>query len=221
MSKCVRCKIEVRDDSIMCPLCHGVLSEAEGEHEPMYPDVSIRMRKMNFILKLVIFISVLVEIACIIVNYLTYNGVKWSIASGLGLIYVCFTLIYSARRNKSHQRKMIMQLLLGLVLVFAVDKSLGYWGWSVAYAIPIAIILMNVGVAVLILVNKNNRQSYVMAQIWLSIMSAGCLLIDWWIGKKLPLLAVIALGVSVLTLSASLVFGDKPVRSELHRRFHI
>ncbi len=221
MSKCVRCKLEVRDDAVMCPLCHGVLSEQQEGHVGMYPDVRIRMKKLNFVFRLVIFISVLAEIACIIVNYLTYNGVKWAVASGLGLIYVCFSLVYSARRNKSHQRKMIGQLFLGIILTFAVDKSLGNWGWSLTFAIPIAIMLVDVGVAVLMLVNVKNRQSYLMTQIWLGVISIAALLIDWWISGGIPLLALIAVGVSVVFLAGSLVFGDRPMQSELHRRFHI
>ncbi len=221
MSRCVRCKLDVRDDSMMCPLCHGVLAEQEEGHIGMYPDVSIRMKKMNFVFKLVIFISVLAEVACIIVNYFTYNGVKWAIASGLGLLYACFSLVYSVRRNKSHQRKLIGQLFWGIILVFAVDKSLGNWGWSLTYAIPIGLMLMDLGVAVLLLVNVRNRQSYLMTQIWLSIISVVCLLIDWLMSGKIHLLVLIATGVAVVMLAGSLVFGDRPMQNELKRRFHI
>ena len=31
MAKCIRCKLEIKDDTMMCPLCNGVLVRDEEE----------------------------------------------------------------------------------------------------------------------------------------------------------------------------------------------
>lgn len=271
MSKCKRCKINILDDAVMCPLCHGVLYEdaeevaenetavgANGEKKEelaqftsegktaqsaadadllgedlpgwsknhasrsrMYPDVEPAMRKMRMVIRVSIFLAIVAECICVLINYLTYKNVKWSLVTGVALLYACFTLIYSVQKNKSHQRKMIGQLVIGVFLVIAIDASLGFSGWSLKYVIPSAIILMDIGFGVLMIINRRNWQSYIMSQIWMIVVSALCMIPTMKHSSDFPLFGVIAVVVSVLSLASSFVFGDKTTESELRRRFHM
>lgn len=138
MNKCRRCNVNIIDDSLMCPLCKGVLeidpssmSQAEpsadvevpdeevldGEEvlddevtdediedgldkdintyksrSVMYPDVEPAMKKIKFVIKLFVFISFVIECVLILINYLTYNGFKWSVICGAAMIYICASL---------------------------------------------------------------------------------------------------------------------------------
>lgn len=120
MSKCNKCKIEILDDAIMCPLCHRVLEhedvesvermdENHGSYSVMYPDVELSMRKLRRIIRITIFAAVLLEGIALFVNYVTDFDIKWSFVSAVVLAYGCFTLIYSAEKKKSLQRKIVMQ----------------------------------------------------------------------------------------------------------------
>ncbi len=239
MSKCIRCKIKIADDAVMCPLCHGVLEQDEqvdnvenkdvqpgdltshASRSVMYPDVEIAMRKMRLVTRATVFFAIVAECIAAFINYLTYDGVMWSIVSGIALIYACFTLIYSVKRNRSHQRKMIVQLVVALVMFLAVDMALGYSGWSVMFAMPGAIIMMDIGIFVLMLVNRKNWQNYIMPQIWMIIVSLICSIPAFRGAVEFPIIIIAALLLSIFCFAGSVVFGDKKAASELNRRFHM
>lgn len=232
MSKCRRCNIDILDDSRVCPLCDGVL-EAENENEPdsenvperfgsvMYPDIEPAMKKIKLVIKLFIFISIIVECILILINYLTYNGFKWSVICGVAMVYMCFTVAYSFQHNKGHRSKMLVQMLGAMVLAVSIDFAIGYNGWSVNYAIPSAIILVDVAILVLMLVNSDSWQNYIMLQIAMLIISCLFLILIFVDIVNVPLLTIIAAAVSGLILLATLVFGDRKAVNELSRRFRV
>lgn len=253
MSKCERCKIEIVDDSMVCPLCHGVIAVnrkgavlAEGvsteenveydpeesersadaemyySHSAMYPDVSPAMRRIKFVIKLVVFLSVLVESALILINYLTYNGVKWSLITGVVLAYLCFTVIYSFQRYSGYRRKIMWQTVGIMILAILIDIILGFRGWSVEFAIPSAVLAIDLTIFILMLVNAKDFQEYLMMQIFNFVLSILFLVVVLVVHLvDFSLLIIIAAGVTGLMLLATLVFGDKAVLGELTRRFRM
>lgn len=234
MSRCHRCNINILDDSVVCPLCNGVL-ELEKQNEQsdrgdmevypsrslMYPDVTPTMRKAKFVIKIFIFLTVVIESVLLMINYLTYNGVKWSLICGAAFIYMDFTLIYSFKKNKSHRNKMIVLALGAMAMVFGIDMALGYMAWSVNYGVPIIIMFMDVNILVLMLVNLHEWQNYILVQFgMLTISIIFAILIFAGVVTK-PVLTIIAAGVSALLLASTLVFGDKKATTELGRRFRV
>lgn len=237
MSKCVRCSIEILDNSMVCPLCNGVLeSEADieridGSHDleteqsgfgsVMYPDIEPAMKKIKFVIKLFVFLSVIVESVLILINYLTYNGFKWSIICGVAMVYMCFTVVYSFQHNRGHRSKILVQMLGAMALAVCIDFIIGYNGWSVNYAIPSAIILVDAAIMILMLVNLSNWQSYIMLQIAMLVISCMFLILVFVGIVDFPLLTIIAVAVSGIMLFATLVFGDRKAVNELSRRFRV
>lgn len=244
MSKCLRCKVNILDDAIMCPLCRGVLSREEdtgemvrteksdgrdsGEAECryhsralMYPNVYPAIRRMQFIKRLVIFSSIVAESILLLINYLTYNGIKWSLVTGVGLAYACFTLVYSFEQNKSLQKKLMVQLVFALGAFVLIDATIGYKGWSISLAIPSAVMAVELTVIVLMLVNHKNWQNYILAQIVLFLISLIMVLLGLLGITEANLLSIIAVAATGFLLLGTLMFGDKRAENELRRRFHI
>lgn len=233
MNRCHRCNINILDDSVVCPLCNGVLeTDKNGNAEPedmevypsksvMYPDIAPSMRKARFVIKIFIFLSVVIELLLVGINYLTYNGLKWSLICGAAFVYMDFTLVYSFRRNKSHRTKMIALALGAMVLAYMIDLAIGYMGWSLNYAIPIIIMFIDVNILVLMLVNIHEWQNYILVQLGMLVISLlfSLLIIPGFVTK--PLLTIVAAGVSGLLLGSTLVFGDKKATTELGRRFRV
>lgn len=238
MNRCNRCKIDIIDDTVICPLCHSVVKremdansevpdyEEEFDKYPsrsvMYPDITRKMRKMRFVVKLVVFLSVLVEIVLVMLNRYIGKNVRWSAICGVGLAYICFTLIYSFMYQRGHRRKIMYQAIGIMVLCVAIDCLLGYQGWSLEYAIPSTIIAIDLAVFIIMIFNLNNFQVYIMMQLYTVALST-VMLIVIWASKlaKFVLLANIAEAISVFLLAGMLVFGDKKAIAELSRRFRI
>lgn len=261
MSRCHRCNVDVLDDSMVCPLCNGVLdfdaskhrmesnkvqddkvSDDEGQddseykdgenYEPddidaynsrsiMYPDVEPAMKKIKFVIKLLAFISFIVECVLVLINYLNYNGFKWSIICGAAMFYMCFTVSYSFQHNTGHRSKMFFQALGAMALAVVIDFIIGYSGWSLNYAIPSAIMLLDVAILVLMMVNWSNWQSYIILQIAMLIISIIFMIFVFVDIIDYPVLTIIATAVSGIILTGTLVFGDKKAVNELFKRFRV
>ena len=242
MTKCNRCNIRILDDSLVCPLCRGVLERTGDSNQGtdidmddigmdeiemyesksvMYPDVKPATKKIKLVIKLFIFISIVVECILILINYLTYKGVKWSLICGAALIYLCFTVSYSVPRNTGHRTKIFAQMVGAIILAILIDCSLGYNGWSLNYVTPIAIMLFDVTILVLMIINSNSWQNYILLQVSMLLVSVifGILALNGVV--TYPLLTVIAVVVSAIILIATVIFGDKTAMTELYRRFRV
>ena len=121
MRDCRKCGLKVRDESKVCPLCGAPLTVDETEHlSSGYPDVSPSIRKMQLAIKIIIFSSVIAEIVMIFVNIFTPGDYPWSLLAGIGLIFGCFTFAFSFRNNRSLQRKLVIELVATIVVIFLV-----------------------------------------------------------------------------------------------------
>ena len=53
MKYCKQCKIQILDQTSVCPFCRSVLEkEDEEQTEPMYPQVSIPQKKYRFLMRI-------------------------------------------------------------------------------------------------------------------------------------------------------------------------
>ncbi len=242
MSRCVRCKVNILDDAVMCPLCRGVLErdmEIQEQADSVsdkkkdknldhyhscslsYPDIYPAIRMMQFVKKLSVFVAVLAECVLLLINYLTYNGVKWSLVTGVGLAYACFTLMYSFKQNKSIQRKLLVQLVFAFAAFVLIDATIGYKGWSITLAIPTAVMVVEITIIVLMIVNHRNWQNYLLTALALFLISIVMVVLALFEVIEFNLLSIIAVAATGLLVLGTLVFGDKRAENELRRRFHV
>ncbi len=156
-----------------------------------------------------------------LINYATYSGSLWSVIA-IGLMgYTALTVEYSILRHANLAAKILMQTVAAQVLLVGLDHSTGYNGWSVNYGIPSTILFADLSVVFLILVNRMNWQSYFMYQIAVTVFSFIPLIL-WAAGLLTrPTLALITVIVTVIILTVTIVLGDRSVKTELKRRFHV
>ena len=228
LRRCPRCKISIVDDTIECPLCHGVVENTpddrnmdEASVSLTYPDISVRMRTLRLIIRIVLFLAIATEIIVVLVNYYTFTGIYWSCIVGLGLFYGCVTLLYSVRKRRSMQRIVQVQLFLSIVFVVLLDFVLGFRGWSISYAVPIALLSVDTGMLVLMIVRINGWQNFIMTEIVAFILSIVVIVLD--ITGKLggEIFGIIAVVITGLILLGTIMIGNKMVSNEIKRRFMI
>ena len=224
MNKCKNCHVEIVDDTMICPLCKTVL-EKDGQDEsiaPMYPEVTASTHVMKIIGRLYLFIAISCEAVLLLINYFTYSGVKWSLICGGVFLYCFLTLIYSIdNQNAGFRSKVLIQSVALAVLLVLIDHIIGYRGWSVNYAIPCIIIIMDVAIVVLMLVNLDYWQSYIVLLLFMVTASLVLLGLSLVHVVKHPILSFVALGISVLEFSMTLIFGGKKASNELKRKFYV
>lgn len=252
MSRCIKCNLEVLDDSIECPLCHEVLRKSgknkmnlshgseykqdektdmnsvyeqdkniEYDSENSYPEVVASTKRMQFVMRLVIFAAIVTETVAFITNVLTFDGFWWSFLVGAGLLFGCLTLFLLFHKKKSLQSYILTEMFLAIIFSFWIDELLGYEGWSVTFAIPIAFMAVDVSAGVLMIVNIENWQSFIMTEIVTFVLSTLHLILSLCGVFQVYVLVMTAPAVTGLILLGTVLFGEKMVIREIERRFRI
>jgi hypothetical protein len=235
MASCIRCKLTINDDSMMCPLCNGVLVRDEEEYleaeknergiyisrSITYPSVAPALRRTQLLIKIAIFAAVLAEVVSVIINYYTYNGVWWSLIVGLVLAYGCFILVYSFSTHRSLQKIIHVQSLVAILLMVAMDFILGHRGWAIRYAIPITLMAISTCVVVLMIINVENWQSYIITEIVVTGVGAILLILQIVGVITSTILLLISVLISGTILSGTILFGSRIVSDEIKRRFMV
>lgn len=187
----------------------------------MYPQIRYDRKRLK---KLVtVFYGLLFFVGAVLgmINYATYSGSLWSIIA-IGLMaYTALTVEYSVLRHANLASKILLQTVAAQILLVALDHSTGYNGWSVNYGIPSTILFADLSIVFLILVNRMNWQSYFMYQIAVTVFSFIPMIL-WATGLLTrPFLALFTVTVTVIILAVTIVLGDRSVKTELKRRFHV
>lgn len=222
MKTCKRCQVKVSDDSCICPLCHTVLTDYDGvKTEMAYPDLFGRTKKYNLMTRILLFLSIVGGAAAIVVNYLTYDKVMWSVLTTAVILYYWSAIIHSIRHHVNVASKILVQAVGASILAVVTDYVLGFGRWSINYVVPSILTLAGLAVLIIILVNRVNFQTYFIYQFIIGVLGfVPFLLFVFGIVDK-PLMSIIAIIGSIVSLIGTSIFGEKTVRSELKRRFHL
>ena len=217
MSRCGQCKIEVLDEAQRCPLC-GTVLEPTVEVENMYPDIRVRSRKLVFISRVYLFLAVVTEMILVNICMLSEVQSLVYIIGGLVLLFGYIVIRYAILGTSGYIAKTVVLTIIAVIMLVAVDFSVGYNGWSVNYAFPSGI---DVGIVVCMSINRKNWQSYLMVQIFMVLCSVVAIILSLVQIITDSMLSVVALNVSVILLLGTLIIGGRRARVELKRRFHI
>lgn len=223
MNRCKQCKIQVADDAMVCPLCNSVLEIEEKKQEyAMYPDIAMRTKLFKKFVSIYFVLAVLLEVVLVVINALTFSGTWWSVICGAAFLYLFLTLKFSiSNRNHGHMLKIAVQAVGIVLLAFLIDRTIGYQGWSLNYAMPTVIILVDVAIIILMIANHINWQAYLSLQLTMVAFSIlGVIFCIAGIINK-PLLTLISGAVSLILFLGTLLIGDKKAKNELKRRFHV
>lgn len=221
MSKCKQCNVEILDRTQVCPLCKCVI-EQDATTEHAYPDIRLRVRKLNTVVHIYLFLAILAEVLFVYLNYRFYQGVWWSVISGAGFAYLYFVARFAVLNDSAGYRSKFLTLtFFGILYVILIDFVIGYHGWSVNFVLPGGLVFVDVVILVLMFINSRNWQSYIMMELFMIFLSAVPLLLIWLDIVTETFISGAAFAVSVLLFLGTLIIGDRRARSELKRRFHV
>lgn len=220
MSRCRQCNIEVLDETQRCPLCNTVL-DLSVELENMYPDIRFRTKKFMLFSRIYLFLAVVTEI--VLINICMYSQMQSLvyIISGLVLFYGYIVLRYAIIGKSGYIAKTIVLTITAVILLVAVDFTVGYNGWSVNYVLPSGILLIDAGILAAMVINRKNWQSYIMLQIFMVLCSIATQILYFMDIVTDPVMTSIALNTSFILFLGTVIIGGRRARVELQRRFHI
>lgn len=209
-------------------LRHQVQARLEGNgmipsipSNGLYPVIKYDVSQWKRLVNLFYILCAAVAAVMVAVNLMVSPGQLWSLIAVAGIAYAGVTVRYSIMRHSNLGAKILIQTIGTQVLLGWIDYRTGYRGWSMDYAVPSIILFSDLSIIFLILVNRLNWQSYLMYQITVTVFSFIPLLL-WAMGWiRNPVMAIITVILTVFLLLMTIFLGDRSVKNELIRRFHL
>jgi len=187
----------------------------------LYPKIS-NIKKSNFVIKLMLGISILVSLIAIFLNIILKTQFAWSALCIIGIIYLWTTTIYSIYKNANIAAHVMIQLIIISVIVLSIDFIVGYKGWAISIAIPINIIIANLTMLVLTIVSRKKYIAYALYEIIIFILSMLPMILS--LINLIPnnsTLSIIATCISLLTSIVVIFLCGRDIKEEIQKRFHI
>ena len=222
MRYCKSCGVRVAGRREHCPLCQGPLEgRLEEDDREIFPLVPTLYQQYSLFLRVLLFLSIAAGTICLLLNFSLLGGSWWSLTvlMGLGMMWV---VILTAIRRRGNLSKAIVTLavVISLLLVL-LDWRLGWRGWSVNYAIPVLMIFGTLGILVLSKLLGRKVSDYgihLLVNGVFGLIPLVFVLLGW---ATVVLPSLVSVGVSVLSISALLLFSSRDAVAELKRRLHL
>lgn len=194
------------------------LAEGSG-----YPDAGKAVRRFRKVGRILLFISLALEMLLVFINYLTFAAAPkyWSVITGGIIVYFILTLWEIFSRRQGHIRKIYTQIFVILGLMVLIDFSLGWKGWSLEFGLPCIIYGLVLAIIICMSVNSSSWQNYLLMQLAAVALSILDVVLHFTGHFHHIVLAWIALGLSVLLWSGTMIIGDRKAKNELKRKLHI
>ena len=223
MKACDNCHVTIPGQREFCPLCGNPLEESPKTGAPLnlYPDLSGRERQYNLIYRLLLFLSLLGAGLSVLINLLVPSKFLWCLIVLAALLYLWLSVPPLLRRGFNYSRRIMFQVLFTCVLMVALDIIIGYTGWSVDYVVP-GLLSAGIGaIGVMVVFNRTNWAQYVLYQVQMGIFGFIPLLL-YLLGLSNSLIMVlITASLALASLLVTIVLGDRSIKSEFKRRFHL
>lgn len=214
--------LENRD---ICPLCSAVLHEDTTLQTQVeadaYPDIAEKTKLRKRVFLIGAYFAVLAEVLLIVINYLTFRHLRWSMITGVAMLYLIFTLRELSSRRKGHIRKLYYQAVAVFLLLVAIDFALGFQGWSVCYGLPCILLSFDFVILLCMLINFSNWQNYVTMQIFMLFFSLLYLVISLTGVTGIKGLAWVTFGVCLVFWTTTMIIGGRKAENEVRRKFHL
>lgn len=223
MNRCIKCGVKIMDKTEVCPLCRCVVEVEETEaSKEYYPDIRVKGKKIELIVRIVLFFSIVAGALSVIINVTHPDGTWWSVIVIGGLAYLQLIMLFVIEnQHAGYLSKVIIGTACGIAYIVLIDYLHGFTRWSLNYAVPGAMMAIDIMTIVLMFVNIRNWQSYLSLQIFMIVCSgAGILLYLADVVTK-PVMSYVVFGFSCMLFLATLIIGGRRASNELKRRFHV
>lgn len=221
MLRCEICHVTIKNPRKFCPLCQCELVGSESDERETFPELPTVYSQYRLFFRILIFLSIVGGAAALVLNLFFLREGLWSMIVFASIFYIWATLITAVRRRSRISKKILYQVIVLSILLYAIDRGNGYIGWSFDYVIPAVHVSALVSMAIIAIIQRPLFREYLLHLIITAILGIIPLVIVLvgWADVLWPSLACTA--TSIVALIAIIVFGTGETKNELERRFHV
>jgi len=221
MQSCDNCKVSLKGNQKICPLCGSILQESEEDQEEVFPHIPTIYQEFNLMIRTMILISISVTIISFAVNAIFTKESRWSLIVAASLLCMWISLYFIIRKKNNIPKTIVWQVALIGILSILWDKSMGWLGWSIDFVIPSvcvgAMIVMAIAAKIL-KIGVRDLIIYLLVDAIFGFVPI-IFLIFGWIHIGFP--SIICLATSAISLSALILYEGDNMKAEINKRVHI
>ena len=223
MKHCKICKVDVQTDKHYCPLCFNEMTGNSKDKSLFLTNTSKETtNKKNYLAtQILLFISLSVSIICGFINFLTYNGVLWSLVVGAGILYLWILIKHTIMSNRNAFERVFFQLF-GIILIMVCTNIVsGKGDWLLNYVLPSLSIVTAIVLGFIMLCAKRRKNflvSFLIIYVLLFIFSIVLLACKFDTFKLLNQINLMVTGLAIL---GEILLGYKTIKNELSKKLHL
>ncbi len=221
MQLCEHCKVSVKGNHRICPLCGGIIKGDGDSEEEVFPIIPTIYQEFNIFIRIMILISVVAVVVSFAVNAIFTRDSRWSLLVAAAIACMWISLFFIIRKKNNIPKTIVWQVGLLSILSVLWDRSMGWLGWSIDYVIPavcvVAMIVMAIG-AKLLKIGVRDLIVYLFVDAIFGFVPLIFILFGW-VRALYP--SVICVAASAISLAALVIFEGDNMRTELNKRMHI
>jgi len=219
MKYCPKCRMNVRGNRELCPLCQSALT-GNGEDD-VFPVTHSYYRQYNMLLKLLAFATISGGIISVLFNFLIPGHGFWSLFVVFGI--VCFwVMLLSAFGKRNNIPKSIMyQAVFAAIFSIVWDIMTGWHGWAIDFVIPIVFIVSMGAMIISVIVLRSPISDYIFLMLFNGMFGLipFVFLVLGMTHMDIP--SYISVVFSIISFTGLFIFHGKNILSEAQKRFHL
>lgn len=221
MKYCEKCKVSVTGIRMQCPLCQRTLVGDDSEQKEVFPYIPAVFKQFSLLFRLAMLISIIGAVVCVSINFLLPKTGMWSFFVVAGIACLWFSIIVAIYKRKNLIKNLMYQVVIVSVLCIVWDYLTHWRGWSLDYVIPIVCVGAMLTMTIISRVMNLQLQDYIIYLIIDSLFGIipVIFLLTGILDVVLP--TIICIGVSIVSLSALIIFEGENMKAELKKRLHI
>lgn len=221
MQRCEHCKVNMKGEFQVCPLCGGIPKGGKEKGEDVFPHIPTIYQEFNIFIRLLLFISITIVVISIAINVIAAKESRWSlfVAAGIGCMWV--SLFFIIQKKHNIPKTIVWQAALFSILSILWDLSMGWYGWSITYVLPAIYVSTMIVMAIAAKILKISVRDYIIYLLIDGLFGFIPILfiVFGWVSARYP--SVICVATSAINLSALILFQGDNIKGELDKRMHI
>ncbi len=221
MHICDNCKVSLKGNFEVCPLCGSIVHTNEEEMEEVFPNLPTIFQEFNIFIRLMILLSIVAIVASFAVNMIFTRESRWSLIVVGGISCLWLSMFVIIRKKSNIPKTILWQVVLIGILSVLWDRSMGWLGWSIDFVIPGicvgAMIVMAIS-AKLLKISARDLSVYFLID---AIFGFVPIIFIIFGGLNILFPSVICVAASIISISTLILFQGDNMIAELKKKMHI
>lgn len=222
MQNCENCKVLIKGNHKVCPLCGNLIqNDEENIEEEQFPNIPTIFQEFNIFIRMLILVSISIVVISFAVNAIFTKESKWSMLVASSVLCMWVSLFFIIRKKNNIPKTIIFQVALIGILSVMWDYSMGWIGWSIDYVIPSICVVAMIAMAIAAKILRIGVRDLIFYLFVDGVFGFVPIIFILFGGLNIKFPSIICVAASAISLSALIIFEGDNIKTELNKRMHI